>query len=94
MDNNVILDQENDCFKVVVEGLPSVLEFRKKSENCWEYFRTFVPPELRHRGIASQLVRYALDYALEHSIKVIPSCGFVKEFIEEHNEYQIIVDRT
>jgi predicted GNAT family acetyltransferase len=47
-----------------------------------------VPPELRGRGIAEQLVRAALADARTAGNKVVPACSYVAKFIERHHEYQ------
>ena len=51
------------------------------------FTHTFVPPELRGRGIAEQLVRPALAYARANNLRVIPSCSYVAAFIERHQEF-------
>jgi uncharacterized protein len=52
---------------------------------------TFVPPELRGRGIAEKLVRAALDDARRQGRKVVPQCSYVAAFIERHPEFQALV---
>jgi len=49
---------------------------------------TFVPPELRGRGIAEKLVRAALDGARVEGRRVVPACSYVAVFIQRHPEYQ------
>lgn len=53
---------------------------------------TFVPPELRGRGLAEKLVRRALDDARAQNVKVIPACSYVDVFIRRHREYQTLLD--
>ncbi|HET8697747.1 MAG TPA: GNAT family N-acetyltransferase, partial [Gammaproteobacteria bacterium] len=57
-------------------------------ERTLDYRHTFVPPPLRGQGIASRLVRFALDHALEHRLTVIPSCPFVAAYIKGHPRYR------
>ena len=49
---------------------------------------TIVPPELRGRGVASRLARFALDYARQQGFKVAPTCPFVAAYVESHPEYR------
>lgn len=51
------------------------------------FTHTFVPPELRGRGIAEQLVRPALAHAREHKLRVVPACSYVAAFIGRHREF-------
>lgn len=43
------------------------------------------------RGIASGLARFALDDARLRGLPVIPSCPYVKAFLERHPEYRDVV---
>jgi hypothetical protein len=52
---------------------------------------TETPPELRGRGIASQLVKSALDAARAHGLKVVPRCPFVSAYIARHPEFRDLV---
>jgi predicted GNAT family acetyltransferase len=52
---------------------------------------TEVPVELEGKGIASLIVRTALDYARAQKLKVMPLCPFTAGFIHRHPEYQDMV---
>jgi uncharacterized protein len=52
---------------------------------------TEVPVELEGRGIATRIVRTALDYARAQKLKVMPLCPFTAAFIHRHPEYQDLV---
>ena len=52
---------------------------------------TEVPVELEGGGIASRIVRTALDYARAQNLKVMPLCPFTAGFIHRHPEYQDLV---
>lgn len=52
---------------------------------------TFVPPELRGRGLAEKLVRAALDFAAAERLKVVPACSYVGRFITLHPEYRSLL---
>jgi predicted GNAT family acetyltransferase len=52
---------------------------------------TEVPMELEGKGIASRIVRTALDYARAQNLKVMPLCPFTAGFIHRHPEYQDLV---
>lgn len=52
------------------------------------FTHTFVPPELRGRGVAEALVRTALDDARANGHLVVPQCSYVARFIERHAEYR------
>jgi predicted GNAT family acetyltransferase len=43
------------------------------------------------QGIAGRLARFALDDARRRGLPVIPSCPYVKRFLERHPEYRDVV---
>jgi len=73
------------------ENTRAVLRYEEADSKILVYSSTFVPPEIRHRGVGSRLVRYALDYARDAGLTIRPSCWFVAEFIERHQEYRDLV---
>jgi hypothetical protein len=50
-----------------------------------------VPSEIEGQGFGGKVVRAALEYAREHSLRVVPSCPFVAWYIREHPEYADLV---
>ena len=50
-----------------------------------------MPKELGGRGLGSQLVKFALDYAKSENKKIIASCSFVASYVDKHPEYQDLV---
>lgn len=84
---SVIHDVSTQCYEVTVAGHRSVCEYELMGAN-WVFTHTFVPPELRGRGVAEHLVRAALADARAQGRKVVPACSYVAKFIERHAEYQ------
>jgi uncharacterized protein len=70
-----------------VDGHLSVADYQKRDDTM-VFTHTFVPPELRGRGIAEKLVRAALEHAREEKLRVVPACSYVAVFIERHKEFQ------
>ena len=52
---------------------------------------TETPPSLRGRGIASELVKGALQLIRGDGMKVIAGCGFVVDYLHKHPEFADIV---
>jgi predicted GNAT family acetyltransferase len=52
---------------------------------------TETPPALRGRGIASELVKGALEMIRADGHKVIAGCGFVVDYLDKHPEYADLV---
>jgi predicted GNAT family acetyltransferase len=78
-------------FEVAAGDSLAVLDYAPLDANTLDYKHTFVPPAMRGRGIASRLVRFALDYALEQGVRVIPSCPFVAAYIAARPDYRVLL---
>jgi uncharacterized protein len=74
-------------YELAVEGHIAATYY-ELSGNVITFVHTEVPPELGGRGIASKLIRGALDQVRADGLKVIAQCPFVKAFIEKNVAYQ------
>lgn len=53
---------------------------------------TIVEPEYRGRGIATRLVKHALEDLRAQDLKLTNYCPFVADYIADHPEYMELVD--
>ena len=74
-------------YEAEVEGHLAVAEYALEGDRQ-VFTHTFVPPELRGRGVAEQLVRTALEEARAAGRKVVPQCSYVAVFIRRNPEFQ------
>jgi predicted GNAT family acetyltransferase len=79
-------------FVAEIDGKEAHLVYHPVAEGTLDYASTFVPESLRERGIASAVVRAALDYARSQHYRVIPSCWFVQRFVQRHPEYRDLIE--
>jgi predicted GNAT family acetyltransferase len=56
-----------------------------------DFHHTMTFPEFRGRGVAAQVVEYALDDSRNAGFSVIPTCWYVEKYIAEHREYADLV---
>jgi predicted GNAT family acetyltransferase len=56
------------------------------------FTHTEVAAEYEGMGLASQLIRYALEEARAAGRKVLPFCPFVRSFVEGHPDYLDLVE--
>jgi predicted GNAT family acetyltransferase len=56
-----------------------------------DFHHTMTFPEFRGRGVAAQVVEYALDDCRRSGFSVIPTCWYVEKYIAEHREYADLV---
>jgi predicted GNAT family acetyltransferase len=88
MELDIRHDLDERRFFAVVEGKEAFLDYGVLDDRLLEYRSTFVPPNLRHRGIATRIIRHALDWARSNGYRVVPSCWFVAAFIRHNPEYE------
>ena len=92
MELQVQHDKTAHKFFVLTDGKESVLEYSVLPDGkTLDYKRSFVPVELRGRGIAEIIVKFALDYAQKNGFKVVPTCPYVKVIIDRNPQYQTLV---
>ena len=58
------------------------------------YFNhTEVPEELAGKGIASSLVKKALEDIQQKGLRLVPLCPFVRKYIRLHPEWKFLVTK-
>lgn len=73
---------------ITENGKEAFVQYVDVDANTINYTHTYVPPELRGRGLAARLVEAALMQARSEGKKVIASCSYVKSYLESHPEFQ------
>ena len=73
-------------FELDVEGGVAFANYRATPSTVI-ITHTETPRTLRGRGIASELVRGALELIRADGLKVVAGCGFVVDYLSKHPEY-------
>ena len=77
-------------FELDVEGAVAFANYRR-TPRAVIITHTETPRALRGRGVASELVKGALDLIRADGRKVIAGCGFVVDYLNKHPEYADLV---
>ena len=77
-------------FQAEVEGHLAIIRYEPQGGTL-VMTHTEVPQELGGKGVGSQLVQAALDFARNEGLKVEPVCPFIKAYIDKHDEYQSLL---
>ncbi len=80
--NNTTLSR----FELDVNGTKAFANYRLAS-NKVIITHTETPPALRGKGIATQLVKGALDIIRADGHSVVAGCGFVADYLDRHPEF-------
>jgi len=70
-------------FEMIVERHAAVATYTIEGDTI-TFIHTVVPEALRGRGIARQLVEFALASARERGLKVVPQCEVFEAYMRKH----------
>jgi predicted GNAT family acetyltransferase len=84
---NVRNNQARNRFELDVDGGTAFANYRV-TPSAIIITHTETPRALRGRGIASELVKGALELIRADGHKVIAGCGFVVDYLGKHPEYR------
>lgn len=80
-------------FYAEVDGWEGELVYQQNGDVI-TFLHTLVADELEGQGVGSSLARAGLDYARQQGLTVVPSCPFVRGYIDRHQEYADLVRRS
>ena len=89
----VVNDEAGRQFEIEVDGEVAFLQYRIEGSTII-YPHTVVPRALEHHGLAARLAHYALEFARERSLAVVPICPYVRAYFERHPEHADLVSPT
>lgn len=81
-------DEAARKYYTLVDGQESVCTYFPAGDKILNFSHTYVPPAQRGRGIAEQLVHGAVEDARSRGFKIIPSCWYVRLYIDRHRDLQ------
>ena len=82
---------ENYVYAIVVdEEMAGYTEYRM-GPGVRAFMHTIVDDKFRGQGLASKLVKQALDETRAEGLRVEPYCPFTRRYIKEHPEYLDLV---
>ncbi len=84
---NILHEPQNSTFKLNLDGYLAYVTYLVK-DNKLEIDHTFVPQQIGGRGVASQLVEAAYDYAIEQGLCPIASCSYAITWLKRYPGYQ------
>lgn len=65
----------------------------RRDGDVWTFTHTIVPPEAEGHGVASTLIRFALETVDAAGGRIVPQCRFVRAYIDRHPEWaRLVVD--
>ena len=81
-------------FEIAEDGQTAYLEFELDGAGWMTIWHTEVPEALRGRGLATELVKSAFDYAKANELRVDVICPIALGYLEQHPELRRLVGKT
>jgi uncharacterized protein len=82
---------DRERYEIAVDGaLAGFAQYRRRP-GLLAFVHTEIDPAFAGRGLASQLIGFALDDARAHDLAILPFCPFVNGYLEKHAEYVPLV---
>jgi predicted GNAT family acetyltransferase len=75
-------------FEIVVDDAVAGFVDYKRADGVVDMLHTEVGDAYEGQGLGGKLARGALDLVRGEGSKVVPTCGFIKGWIEKHEDYQ------
>ncbi|SDL77835.1 hypothetical protein SAMN05421869_130120 [Nonomuraea jiangxiensis] len=91
---NVQKNSDSGSYDAVVDGqvVGMIVYQTQRGDQRVTFSHTIVEPEYRGRGIASRLVKHALDDLRAQGLRLTNYCPFVADYIADHPEYKELID--
>ncbi|MCL1036032.1 N-acetyltransferase [Shewanella submarina] len=77
----VIHESDNSRFVINLDGQLAELDYLLQGDEV-NFSHTFVPPEMRGKGVAEKLVRAGLTWAKAQQLNISASCWYVQKFLK------------
>ena len=88
--STVTHNENGQQFEMPVPSGQAVLRYKRGSGQI-DLLHTIVPAEDEGNGHGTALVEAAFDYARGAGLEVVPTCPFVKAYVDKHPEQRDIV---
>jgi predicted GNAT family acetyltransferase len=90
-ESSVVDNPDEERFEIRVgDQLAGFTQYRRRP-GLIAFIHTEIEPELEGMGLASTLIKAALDGARSEGLAVLPFCPFVRGYIQKHDEYLDLV---
>jgi len=85
--------EHEERFVAVLGEEEAELAYTRPEHGVIDIQHTFVPKSARGQGVAEALAKAAFQWARERGVRVVPSCPFVRKWLEDQPEQMDVVHR-
>ena len=80
-------DRAKQRYELDTEHGTAIAVYRQQGDSR-VFVHTETPPQDEGKGVASRLVKAALDDSRAGGFKIVPACSFVVAYVSRHPEYR------
>lgn len=80
-------DEEGSRFTARTDAGEASLSYTELEGGRLDLRHTEVPPGAEGEGVGGALVKAAFEHARSSGVGIVPSCPFVRSYLERHPEY-------
>lgn len=91
MSTNVSHEEDAHRFVLDLGKEEAVLNYRMDGEDVINLTYTEVPKGHEGEGIGSKLAKAAVEFARSNELRIRPTCGFVRSWLDKHPEHSDLV---
>jgi predicted GNAT family acetyltransferase len=84
-------DEAGSRYLLRIDGRDASFASYRRDGGVLVFDHTVTDPEMRGRGLAAKVVRFALDDVKARGAHIRPRCWFVANFVRDHPEYESLV---
>ncbi|MDB5931486.1 MAG: N-acetyltransferase [Polaromonas sp.] len=86
-------DENRSRYEAFVDAQPAgICQYEAQAEQV-RFTHTLVEPAFEGEGVGSALARFALEDSRARGKKVVPACGFIRDYIGRHAEFADLLAR-
>ncbi len=90
------LSHEPDAnrYTLTIDGRVAALADYAVNGNSISFHHTYTQPNLRGRGLAAEVLAFAMDHVERYSTRrVLPMCWYVADWFDAHPERRVLLTR-
>jgi uncharacterized protein len=91
MEKTITHDERYQQFSITLGNDEAELAYATPMDKVIDFTHTYVPEAYRDQGFAAKLITFGLNYAETNELKVIATCGVVKDFILQNPKYKFLL---
>ena len=89
--DRIVHNEPANRYELFVDGeLASIAEYRRSGDRL-VFHHTETGHAFRGRGLAAQVVEFAMNDVRDKELTVVPRCWFVRQFLDDHPEYREVL---